>query len=140
MPDRRRDKGKERVWQEVVRKQLASGMSQAKFCRANGLNENQFSYWSRALKARNKLVNREEIARASNKPQFAPMVIAGERSEQEIKVDGRAIEVQFEKRAIVRIEPGVDEDTLIQLSPIKLGFFCAPNQPICAKVSMPSEG
>ncbi len=47
-----RDFNKEQRWLEHLRQWQKSGLSQADFCRQEGLRENQFCYWRSALKKR----------------------------------------------------------------------------------------
>ncbi len=47
-----RDFNKEQKWLEHLRQWQRSGLSQADFCRQEGVRENQFCYWRSALKKR----------------------------------------------------------------------------------------
>src|SRR4030042_1467180 len=49
---RRRDAGRERHWQEVIRAQGRSGQSVREFCRQAGVTEASFYWWRRELARR----------------------------------------------------------------------------------------
>lgn len=48
----RRDAGKQRYWGDVLRRQAASGLSVAEFCRREGLSQPSFYAWRRTIAQR----------------------------------------------------------------------------------------
>ena len=52
MANKRRDADKERFWREVFRRQTASGLSVAAFCRRDGLSQPSFYAWRRTIAER----------------------------------------------------------------------------------------
>lgn len=116
-----RDPEKEKYWREILADQQKSGLSQAEYCRAHGLNENSFSWWKREIPARDRQARREKaqarkLARvqASSAPaeisSFVPLVFAAEEEPPAPEVDC-PVEIRF-PGATVRIHAGVEASAI----------------------------
>lgn len=51
----RRTPGKEKYWRQQIAAQKASGLSAAKYCQRTGLNVNNFHWWAREVRERDKV-------------------------------------------------------------------------------------
>lgn len=108
----KRDKKKEQFWRQKLALLAASGLTQAEFCRQNGLNQNTLSWWKRTI---NKLDAKASSTRARAKPiPFVPVVSDGIRifsSEECDEPDVPIVEIDLERKT-VRIFKSVGSENL----------------------------
>lgn len=85
----RRGAGKEKYWRQQIAQQRKSGLSQARYCQKHGLNPNNFSWWIREIRERDKVnamemlgaefrALHEEVAREEENPFVAVNVVGSE--------------------------------------------------------------
>lgn len=75
---KRRDRGAERKWRELVARQAKSRMSVRAFCKEHGLHETSFYYWRRELRLRDR--------ESEGKP-LAPVVVIDEAPSAPIEIE-----------------------------------------------------
>jgi hypothetical protein len=105
MGSQNRDVEKERYWQKIIREAARSRMSIREFCRQRRLNESQFYWWQRRLKAGRGEGTRRRPAVQGGAASFALVSDGAGATDAGIELllgDGRRL----------RIRRGVDEATL----------------------------
>jgi transposase len=103
--NRKHDAEKRRRWQKTIRDAARSGMSIREFCRQRRLNESQFYWWQRRLKAgrQKQTLRRPGIDRGGASFALVSGAVGGTDAGIElVPGDGRRL----------RISRGVDEQTL----------------------------
>jgi hypothetical protein len=124
---RERDGGKHSHWQEVVRRQAESGQSVRSYCRQAGIKESAFYWWRRELarcrQQSGNLCQQPTVLRrqATEWPPvrksagmvagFLPVQVVAERRREE----GCGVEIQLGKGRAIRIRPGFDRQTLLEV-------------------------
>lgn len=74
---RRRDVGRERHWQEVIRGQRSSGQSVREYCRQAGVKEASFYWWRRELARRSPAQKRAQPRSRAGSSRNAGRALAG---------------------------------------------------------------
>lgn len=114
-----RDPEKEKYWREILARWKASGLSQAAFCRLEGLNENSFSSWKSIIADRDLELKREKAAlrKAEREtdlkpetPSFVPLILAGA-DRPPSKQQNAVVEIRLPGAAVL-VYQGVDAETL----------------------------
>ena len=131
---RERDGQKQSGWQDVVRRQAESGQSVRGYCRQAGIKESAFYWWRRELARRSRqgqnlrrppgvacrppsVVRRQATERpparksAGMTATFLPVRVVAERRREE----GRGVEILLGDGRRLRIPPGFDRQTLLQV-------------------------
>jgi transposase len=98
LPDRG---GREQHWRAVLDRWRQSGLSVRAFCQAEGLSQPTFYWW-----------RREILRRDTPKPAFLPVRVVREDAAQRA---GRGIEVVLANGRCLRVGPGFDPQTLVQV-------------------------
>lgn len=106
---------RERFWQEQVRRQRRSGLSQAAFCRRSRLVPGTFAWWTRELRRRDQIRRAAKSGSApAPRPAFLPVhVLPADR-----RLTNGALLLQVELangRRIHGVGPGFDADVLRRL-------------------------
>jgi hypothetical protein len=125
-------------WQEIVRGQQESGQSVRAYCLRAGIEESAFYWWRRKLgrgsRQRNdsprpgRGTNRGEPARPAARRSsgavaevgFLPMQVAAERGVE----GGRSIEIVLGDDRLLRVRPGFDRQTLLDVLDALEGRGC----------------
>jgi len=95
---------KHRYWQRTIRDAAQSGLSIREFCRLHRLQESQFYWWQRKLKAR----RRQERSKPGAQHQAASFALVSE-----VGMDMPAgLELVLQDGRRLRISQGVQEETL----------------------------
>lgn len=136
---------RERHWQEVVRGQRESGQSVRAYCRRAGIEESAFYWWRRKLAGRSRQANDPprsgrggrgggaDQSAAKRRPGaagevgFLPVeVAAGYRrvSGGRGAESGHAIEIALRGDRVVRVRPGFDRRTLLDVLAALEGRGC----------------
>jgi transposase len=99
---------KEQHWQENLRKQEHSGLSIRDYCHREGIKESAFYRWRQKLRP---CQGELSVSRPSpEKARFLPVRITSEKNSW----DG-GVELQFGKGRRIKVRPGFDRQTLIEL-------------------------
>ena len=93
---------KEPYWRQVLARWRSSGLSVRAYCKAQGVSVQSFYRWRRELQRRDR-----------DRPQFLPVRVVAEPVAS--GGDGGAIEVVLTGGRCLRVRPGFDRATLIQL-------------------------
>lgn len=95
-------------------RQLESGLSQNAFCTQEGLNPNNFSWWKREIKRRQKEKPAKEIP-AQDPPIFVPVTNAqAGKQDSEATIAGPIAEIDISS-GTVKIFAGIDRHTLHEI-------------------------
>lgn len=100
----RRDLHRQRYWQDVVQRQLASGQRVRPWCRSHQVPESGFYFWRRELARRGVPV----AAEASVSAGFVPVAVTADRTADA----GGRIEIVLGDRRCVRLIGPVDREAL----------------------------
>jgi transposase len=110
---RHRDANKQHRWLNLIRLWQQSRLTIREFCKRRGLNERRFHVWRRVLRRRGLLEDlptSQEVTKASPvTAAFVNLTMAAE------PVSPSAIELVLGERRVVRVRPGFDSATLLQL-------------------------
>lgn len=113
-----RDRAKEKFWRSAISRQIASGLSAAKFCQGEGLNPNTLSTWKQLIKERDEEnLNAQRAAKAEARTgllqsNFVPIVVPIEPKSQEKQSQLLA---ELQPDGTLLIFAGVDLQTLAVL-------------------------
>jgi hypothetical protein len=128
--NRRCDPGKQRYWEEIVRKWKDSGQSVRGYCRAEGVREPSFYFWRRELARRGPLPGATDpelpaafdSVRASPGPKRRPLPGRGSASFLPVRIveDAPAeatcgVEIVLACGRRVRVPAGFDRQTLVNV-------------------------
>ena len=103
-----RDLTKEKYWQEIIERQKHSGKNQSQFCRDEGLADDKFSYWKRALLKRHK---EKKPARPSENKTTIPFVPLNIQDNFDFTSKQAAEQIEICK-IVLRISANADKSTL----------------------------
>ncbi len=114
---RRSDPEKERYWRGLVQGQGGSGQSVREYCRQAGVKESAFYWWRRELARRRKPArDKPATPRGGRSPGddaslFVPIhLLAGNSTE-----NAAAVEIYLGDGRMVRVTPGIDRQTLVEV-------------------------
>ncbi len=103
-----RDPVKESYWREIIQRQRQSGKNQTQFCREEGLADDKFSYWKRALLKRQK---EKKLPSIEGNKVGVPFVPVNIQSNLSFTNKGNVEQIEISKIA-VRIAANIDKTTL----------------------------
>ena len=131
-----RDIQRQSRWQEIVRQQQQSGQSVRAYCRQAGIEESAFYWWRRELARRSRQGDDLRQPRRSSpkgKPGrpatrkspriaagFLPVQVTADRRPE----GGRGVEMLLADGRVLRIQPGFDRQTLLDVLSALEGRGC----------------
>ena len=104
------DGGKQRRWLKLILRWQRSQLSVRVFCQRNHLSEASFFSWRRTLRQRGLL---EDAAKTSNASSDSPTFV--KLTAVDAPQPTSAIELVLSRRRRLRVRPGFDADTLLEL-------------------------
>lgn len=104
-----RDLGKQTWWLELVRRWQQSRLSVREFCQVHQVSQASFFSWRRVLRERGLLDNSKPSGATAGAPAFVKLTPL----ETESRVG--SVELVLGSRWVLRVRPGFDADTLLQL-------------------------
>ena len=106
MANRERDVAKERRWRELLKRQVASGLSVREFCRRESLTESAFYAWRRTVAER----DGESPRPRKSPPAFVPAVMTSEPRRE------TAITIELAGGRVLRLPETITADWLAELA------------------------
>jgi transposase len=111
------DAGKQRRWLDLMRRRHESQLTVREFCERHGLREGNFYTWQRVLRERGLLDDR--FTPASPSPtSFVELTTAA------APPNPTAVDVVLSERRLLRVHPGFDPATVLQLVRLLEGPAC----------------
>ena len=108
-----RDAGKQQHWLELLRRWQQSRLTVRAFCNRHGVSEPNFYAWRRLLRQRGLLQPKAALPPPSRltppTPAFVKVSVTAESQA------ASAVELVLSERRLLRVSPGFDPDTLLQL-------------------------
>ena len=124
---RRSDPQRQRHWEELMRRWREGGQAVRAFCRAEGVRESAFYFWRRELARRGRpgpggdvqaqaspalaAAGRRKSSRPAPGPVFLPVQVVESRQTEAV----RGVEIVLEQGRRVRVPPGFDRQTLVDV-------------------------
>jgi transposase-like protein len=105
---RHRDASKQQRWLDLMRRQQQSQLTVREFCERHGLSEANFYVWRRVLRDRDLLDDQSTPA--------SPMPTSFvELTADAAPASATAVDVVLSERRLLRVHPGFDPGTVLQL-------------------------
>jgi len=104
------DASKQRRWLDLIQRWQKSRLSVREFCRRSAVSEPSFYLWRRVLRVRGLIQDAPSSQSASSPlPAFVKLTVARE------DADPSAVEVVLGAQRVLRVRPGFDPQSLLQL-------------------------
>jgi transposase-like protein len=103
------DSRKELRWLGLIQRWQRSNLTVREFCLRHHLREPSFYFWRRVLRERGLIHDRPEHSDQEATPAFVKVALASEPK------SATAVELVLSDRRVLRVRPGFDADTLLEL-------------------------
>lgn len=108
----RQDAGKQRCWLNLIRRWQRSKRTVREFCQIHQLRAANFYAWRRVLRDRGLIQDSPSL---NQEPVESPAFVKLRVETQTAPVTASAVELVLSERRLLRVRPGFDPATLLQL-------------------------
>jgi hypothetical protein len=124
-----RDRRKEAMWRERLRRRAASGLTVAEWCRRNKVSDSLFHYWKGVIARRDggcKRAGRQRAASSKEEPAFARVMVAPTDATADCGASevGVGVEIVLAGGRRLRVGAGFDAATLARVVAVLEGGSC----------------